>query len=111
MERAVKVGTEIVRITRRCLPALVTFLLMVAAAHVNAEEGVNPDGVAFGESTPVSDEGLAEVHGTGIAPTSPLPRNDVAVILWDEQPKVKPAQTPTEGGNGSQIQHTSIRVR
>ena len=72
---------------------------------------MNSDGVAFGEAIPVSDDGLAKVHGTGIAPTNPLPRSDVAVILWDEQPKAKPTQTPTEGGDGSQVQHTSIRVR
>jgi hypothetical protein len=111
MEREVKVGAGIARITQRCLLALATILLVVTVALVNAEEAVNPDGVAFGESTPVSDEGLARVHGTGVTPKSPLPRNDVAVILWDEQPKVKPAPTPTEGGNGSQIEHTSIRVR
>jgi hypothetical protein len=92
--------------------ALATILLVVAVAGpVNAEEGVNRDDVAFGAATPVSDEGLAEVHGTGVPPTNPLLRNDVAVILWDEQPKVKPTQTSTEGANSSQTQHTSIRVR
>jgi hypothetical protein len=84
---------------------------MVALGLVNAEEAVNPDDVGFGESMLVSDESLAEVRGTGITPNSTLPRNDVPVILWDEQPKVKPADPPTEGGSGSQIQHTSIRVR
>ena len=82
--------------------------MVVTAGLVNAEEAVNPDGVAFGEATPVSNGGLADVRGTGVAPTSPLPRSDVAVVLWDEQPKVKPVQTPIEGGNGSR--HTSIRV-
>ena len=109
METAVKVRAKIARITQRCLPALATILLVVSAGLVNAEEAVNPDCVAFGEATPVSNEGLADVHGTGVTPTSPLPRNDVAVILWDEQPKIKPP--PTEGGNGSRIEHTSIRVR
>jgi hypothetical protein len=111
MERAVKVGARIARIRQRCSPALTAVLLVVTAGLVNAEEAVNSDRVAFGESTPVSDEGLAEVRGTGITLASPLPRNDVAVILWDEQPKVKPPHIPTEGGSGSQIEHTSIRVR
>lgn len=109
MESAVKVSARIARIARRYVLALAPILIVIAAGLVNAEEAVNPDGVAFGGATPVSDEGLAEVHGTGVTPTSPLLRNDVAVILWDEQPKVKPVQTPTEGGNGSR--HTSIRVR
>jgi hypothetical protein len=71
---------------------------------------VNPDGVFLNESTPVSDEGLAEVHGTG-TPTPPLPR-DVAIILWDEQPKVKPGPaTPTGGGNPPHSVRASVIVR
>ena len=58
---------------------------------------MNSHGVAFGhrQAIPVSDDGLAKVRGTGIAPTNPLARGDVAVILWDEQPKIRPTKTPT----------------
>lgn len=111
MGRAVKVMVKIARVAPRCLPTLGIIFLVVTAGLVGAEEAVNPDGVAFGEAKPVSDESLAEVHGTGIAATNPLPREDIAVILWDEQPKVKPVEAPTEGRNSSPIQRTSIRVR
>ena len=87
-------------------------LMMGAAAQVNAEESVNPDGVFLSESTPVKDESLAEVHGTGLTTPDPLPRSDVAVILWDEQPKAKPAPNGTTGSNDrSQNARTSILVR
>jgi hypothetical protein len=85
-------------------------MVAVRATEVKAEESVNPDGVLLNESVPVKDETLAEVHGTGLATSSPLPPSDVAVILWDEQPKTKPAPTTTVG-DGSGPPTASIRVR
>lgn len=74
---------------------------------------MNPaDGVFFNESTPVNDEDLAEVRGTGLITPNPPPPSDVAVILWDEQPRVKPGPaTPTGAGNGSHSARASIIVR
>ncbi len=73
---------------------------------------MNPDGVFFNESTPVNDETLAEVHGTGPITPSPCPPSDLAVILWDEQPKVKPGPaTPTGGGNRSHSVRAPIIIR
>ena len=87
-------------------------LVVIGVSHVNAEQLVNPDATPFGETTPVvTDQGLAEVRGTGLTTPSPPP-DDVAVILWDEQPKAKPAPTTTiEGGSGSAATNASTRVR
>ena len=72
---------------------------------------MSADGVVFRESTPVSDEDLARVHGTGPMDSGPRMHIDVAVILWDEQPKAKPAPAPPTDGTGSRSEHTSTSVR
>jgi len=77
-------------------------LIVVAVTKVDAEKSVNPDGVFFDESVPVTDDTLAEVHGTGIPTPTPQPRGDAAVILWDEQPKTNPAPSaPVQGDTSS----------
>jgi len=73
---------------------------------------VNPDGVFFNESTPVNDETLAEVHGTGSITPTPASPGNLAVILWDEQPKIKPGPAaPADDGNRSHSVRVSIIVR
>jgi hypothetical protein len=109
-----KATVGIARIVRRCFPVLlVTVLAAVAAGQANPEESVNPEGVlVFSESTPVKEEGLAEVHSTGVVVFPLLPRSDVAVILWDEQPKTKPAPSiVNESGAGSHAARAAMRVR
>lgn len=107
-----KVVARVARIAQRCVPAVATMFLLGSAAPVTAEEAVNTEGVPFPESAPVSEESLAAVRGAGTAfSTHPLPRGDVAVILWDEQPKARPAQTQTDSHAGSQTQQTTVRVR
>lgn len=102
----------VVRIAHFSLAALATILLVLTAPHVHAERLVNPEGASFNESTPVDDQGLAEIHGTGLITPSVPPRSDVAVILWDEQPKSKPAPVaPNDTGSASQAVNTSIRGR
>jgi len=104
--------TGTVRVARFSLSALATILLVLAAPRVYAEELVNPEGALFNESAPLDDQGLAEVHGTGGAVTpSQHPRNDVAVILWDEQPKNKPVPVAPNDTSASQAVNTSIRSR
>jgi hypothetical protein len=97
---------------RRCLAALAAILIAAAAAQVHGEECVNPTPSFFGELKPVSDEGLAEVSGTGVIVHQAVPRNELAVILWDEQPKIKPVPHTSAGeSNGSQTIRATIRVQ
>jgi hypothetical protein len=98
-------------IVHRWLAALAVVLMLALAVQISAEESMNPDGVLFRESTPVNDEELAKVHGTGLIDLNPPPPSDVAVILWDEQPKIKRTPTTPTDGSGSQTVQTSIRVR
>ena len=93
------------------LTTLAAVLITGGAAQAVAEEAVKTDGVVFRESTPVRDEDLARVHGTGRIGSSTRLRIDVAVILWDEQPKAKPPPPPPTDGAGSQTAHTSTSVR
>jgi hypothetical protein len=103
---------SIARITLCCLSALTAVLIVTASTVVKAEESVNSDRDSFSESTPVDDEALAEVHGTGLVTPSLVPRSDVAVILWDEQPKTKPAPAAnTTIADTSQTARASVRVR
>ena len=93
------------------LATLSAALITTGALQAGAEEAVSADGVVFRESTPVRDEDLARVRGAGgIGSSARLPV-DVAVILWDEQPKAKPAPPPSTDGAGSQTAHTSTSVR
>ena len=97
---------------RRCLAALAAILTAAAVAQVHGEECVNPTPSFFGELKPVSDEGLAEVSGTGVIVHQAVPRSELAVILWDEQPKIKPIAPTTIGnGNGFRTALAKIRVR
>ena len=93
------------------LTTLAAVLIAGGAAQAVAEEAVKTNGVVFRESTPVRDEDLARVHGAGRIDSSTRSRIDVAVILWDEQPKAKPPPPPLTDGAGSQTAHTSTSVR
>jgi len=93
------------------LTTLAAVLIAGGAAQAVAEEAVSSDGVVFRESTPVRDEDLARVHGTGKIDSSTRLHIDVAVILWDEQPKAKPAPPPPTDSAGSQTARTSTSVR
>ena len=73
---------------------------------------MNPAPVLFDQSVPVADRSLAQVRGAGLTAASPFPRSDVAVILWDEQPKTKPAvNTSTGASDGSRTVRAAIVVR
>ena len=102
----------IARLARRCLPALAAILMAAAVAQVHGEEFVNPTPSPFGELKPVTDEGLAKASATGVIAQHPVPRLEVAVILWDEQPKLKPVPHTNAGeSNGSQTMRATVRVR
>jgi len=94
------------------LTTLAAVLIAGGAAQAVAEEAVRTNGVVFRDSTPVRDEDLARVHGTGRIDSGARLHIDVAVILWDEQPKAKPAAPPPPtDGAGSQTAHTSTSIR
>jgi len=93
------------------LAMLSAVLITGGALQAGAEEAVSADGVVFRDSAPVGDEELAQVHGTGRIDSGARLHIDVAVILWDEQPKAKPAPTPPTDGAASRTEHTSTSVR
>ena len=93
------------------LTTLAAVLIMRGSPQAAAEEAVRADGVVFRESTPVRNEDLAQVHGAGRIDSSARLHIDVAVILWDEQPKARPAPPPPTDGTASQTAQTSTSVR
>jgi hypothetical protein len=103
---------RITRVACRCLLAVAVGCLLGATTQVYAEEVVDPASTLFDESAPVADQTLAEARGAGLIAVHPPSRGDVAVILWDEQPKVKPAaSTATGTGNGSPTARATVVVR
>ena len=96
---------------RSWLTTLAMVLIVGGASQCVAEEALSADGVVFRDSAPVGDEELAQVHGTGRIDSGARLRIDVAVILWDEQPKAKPAPTPPTDSAASRTEHTSTSVR
>ena len=91
--------------------ALAAALIMCVSWQAAAEEAVDADDSVFSGSTPVNQEDLAKVHGTGPINSSTHLHLHVTVILWDELPKAKPAPSTPSEGNGPHTAQTSTSLR